>query len=248
MKSKLLIDLDGTILNGVEVINKSRDFIEILKNKNIDFLVMTNSVKSPKLIKSRLLDTGIDIKLNSIINPITAINSFLTRNNIKKTFIVGSEKEQGQVATIHDKNNPEIIMLLDFERENYSFTYLQEIFELLQRGIPIISASGSPYYISKDKQVLDTGSFVSLFESVINKKIDIFGKPSELYYKEALEILKCNPNEVLVIGDDWKTDAQGAINSGLEAVLVKSGKYKDGDEYNVSGVKTIESLLEVLDL
>lgn len=247
MNKKLLIDLDGTLVNGLIPINQSSEFLQILEKNNIEFLVMTNSIKSPMAIKSRLSGTGIEIPLFSIINPIVAINSYLARNNFNRALIVGSEQEKLQVRAAHDLANPEIILLLDFEKRNYSFSDLQDIYELIQRGIPIIAASGSPFYKSGDVNKLDTGAFVSLFEHAGNIKIEIFGKPSEYYYKEALEILDCRPDEVLAIGDDWKTDAQGAISSGFNAILVRSGKYQDRDEDKLPGVRSINSLLEVLD-
>ena len=247
MKRKLLIDLDGTILDSQGPINQSREFFESIESQNIDFLVMTNSVKSPMDIKKRLSDAGIEIPLLSIINPIIAINSFLTRNNISRAFIVGSEQESIQVRAEHDRFDPEIILFLDFEKENYSFSDMQVIFSLLQKGIPAISASGSPYYISGEQRVLDTGAFVNLFESAHGGSIDIFGKPSERYFKEAMNILDCYSNDILVIGDDWRTDARGAIKAGFEAILVKTGKYQNGDEAKLPGVKTIDSLLDILD-
>jgi len=247
MKRKLLIDLDGTILNSSDPINQSREFFESIESENIDFLVMTNSVKSPMDIKKRLSKAGIEIPLLSIINPIIAINSYLRRNNINRAFIVGSDKESIQVHATHDRFDPEVILFLDFEKENYSFSDLQVVFSLLQKGIPAISASGSPFYISGEQRILDTGAFVNLFESAHGGRIDIFGKPSEHYYKEAMNILDCYSDDILVIGDDWRTDAQGAIKAGFEAVLVKTGKYQNGDEANLPGVKTIDSLLEIID-
>jgi HAD superfamily hydrolase (TIGR01450 family) len=247
MKHKLLIDLDGTILNSSGPINKSREFFKSIESEDIDFLIMTNSVKSPMDIKKRLSEAGIEIPLLSIINPIIAINSYLRIKNISRVFVVGSEQESIQVRAEHDRFDPEIVLFLDFEKENYSFSDLQVIFSLLQKGIPAISASGSPYYISGEQRILDTGAFVKLFESAHGGRIDIFGKPSEHYYKEAMNILDCYSEEILVIGDDWRTDAQGAIKAGFDAVLVKTGKYENGDEAKLSGIKVIDSLLDILD-
>lgn len=246
MNKKLLIDLDGTILSGAKPINSSPDFFSLLLEKEIDFLVMTNSVKSPLSIKKRLSLSGIEVPLLSILNPIIAMNSYLSSQNIQRAWIVGSEEEWIQVRATHNTDDPEIILLLDFEKENYSYSYLQELFLQMQKGIPVISASGSPYYLSEGLRVLDTGSFVQLFQSALGTPIEVFGKPSQSYFREALKILECKPSETIVIGDDWSTDIKGAIDSGCEALLVKSGKYQVGDEEKLGGIQSIDSLLEAL--
>jgi phospholysine phosphohistidine inorganic pyrophosphate phosphatase len=242
---KLLIDLDGTLLNGFSEINESRQFITKLQTNKIEFLIMTNSIKSPKEIKKRLINIGIDIVEKRILNPISAINSYLDSQSITKAYIVGSKLEINQVLAIQDKSNPEIIILLDFEKENINYNELQSLFTLIQKNIPIIAASGSPYYIKSDLHYLDTGAFVKLLENAGSITIDIFGKPSKCYYNEGRKLLNCDPKNILVIGDDWRTDITGALESGFNAVLVKSGKYKPKDEKNIQGLKCIESLQEI---
>jgi len=41
--------------------------------------------------------------------------------------------------------------------------------------------------------------------------------------------------DVVMIGDDVVDDIQGALDVGLEAVLVRTGKYITGDEQKVVG-------------
>jgi len=247
MRSKLLIDLDGTILNGSVAINEAARFFLRAEEEEIEFLVMTNSVKSPWLQKKRLADAGVAVPLPAIINPVIAINSYMNRKGIASAYITGSEQEKTQVCVEHNDKDPEIILLLDFERDNASYEDLQRIFELQQKGVPMITASISPFYLSEGRKKLDTGAFVRLFESASDSEIEVFGKPSPLYYREALAILDCRAEEVLVIGDDWRTDVRGAMHTGCRALLMRSGKYKAGDENNVPGVPVIGSLMDAFE-
>jgi len=247
MRNKLLIDLDGTILNGSASINEADRFFQRAEEEELEFLVMTNSVKSPLLQKQRLSEAGVAVPLPSIINPIIAINSYIKRKGIDSAYIAGSEQEKVQVSVEHNDKDPGIILLLDFERDNLSYRDLQRIFDLNQSGVPMITASRSPYYISEGRKKLDTGAFVRLFESASDCEIEVFGKPSSSYYKEALEILDCQAEEVVVIGDDWRTDVQGAIHSGCRALLMRSGKYKQGDENNIPDVPVIDSLMDTFE-
>jgi|LGVF01.2.fsa_nt_gb HAD superfamily hydrolase (TIGR01450 family) len=225
-----IIDLDGTILNGTNANKDSVSFVKKLQANNSNFLIMTNSIKSPTVVVERLNDVGLDVSLEHVMNPISTINTFIEEHDYKKVYTVGSLKEIEQVNAVQELVDPELIVLLDFEKENFTYNILQSIFELLESGVPIISASGSVYYLSKDKKVLDTGSFVKLFESVTGTDIEIFGKPSRRYFESGVKKLNALPKDVTVIGDDHSTDIKGAMTVGCKGILIQSGKYKTGDE------------------
>lgn len=239
---KYLIDLDGTLLNGTEVIDGAVEFIERLQKDRIEFLIMTNSIKSPQLVSKRLMDVGITVPPESILNPIRAINNYLLSNNIRSAYITGSSLEIEQVIIPHNTETPEMIILLDFEKESFGYDILQEIFELICSGIPIITASRSPFYLSEGKKKLDTGAFVALLESTGQCSVEVFGKPSPLYFSQGIKLLGGNKADVTVLGDDIRTDIKGAIESGLNAVLVQTGKYTRGDELKFPDIISVEHL------
>jgi len=78
---------------------------------------------------------------------------------------------------------------------------------------------------------------VCLIESIIQKDINVFGKPSKFYFENAISKLKSisvndknTTKQVVIIGDDYQTDILNSKEFGLNTVLVKSGKYEDGQE------------------
>jgi len=51
-----------------------------------------------------------------------------------------------------------------------------------------------------------------------------------------------------MIGDDIYGDVEGALDNGLQACLVKTGKYQDGDEKLIVGDFLIyPSITEIID-
>ena len=38
-----------------------------------------------------------------------------------------------------------------------------------------------------------------------------------------------------MVGDDVHGDVEGALNSGMQACLVQTGKYREGDEQAITG-------------
>lgn len=242
---KFIIDLDGTLLNGDQSNLDSVEFMKYLNDRNFDYLVMTNSIKSPSLIQEKLKNVGIDIGIDKVMNPINAINCYLKIRGLSNVFVVGSQMEIEQIDGVINNENPEIVILLDFEKTNVNYNKLQEVFSLICKGIPVITASGSNYYLKNGQKVLDTGAFACLLETAGEITIPVFGKPSYEYFMSGLRLLNASSREVIVIGDDWKTDIKGALEVGCKPALIKSGKYVEGDELNVPQAICLESFMDV---
>jgi HAD superfamily hydrolase (TIGR01450 family) len=227
---KYLIDLDGTLLDHAKANLDAVPFIKKFQEDNIKFMIMTNSIKSPTIVVERLESVGIKVPKANILNPITAINIYLEKEEISRAYIVGSSLEIEQVSVQHETENPEMIILLDFEKCNIDYSELQKLYLLIQNNVPAIAASGSLYYLKDGIKQLDTGSFVKLLEQASNKDIIILGKPSIEYFSAGFSSLGAHPSGVTIIGDDYATDIIGAQNAGCKSVLLRSGKYKFGDE------------------
>ena len=72
-----LIDIDGTLLNGSEPMKGAKEFVEKLNKNGDKYLLMTNSIKSIEVQQKRLLQAGINVSAQRILNPIVAINKYL---------------------------------------------------------------------------------------------------------------------------------------------------------------------------
>jgi HAD superfamily hydrolase (TIGR01450 family) len=245
---KLLLDLDGTLLDGKKPNLDATPFMEEIIHRNIPYKIMTNSIRSPEGIRERLESAGVHSSVDNILNPITAINQYLEARQIKEVFFVGSSAEVEQAAAHQNTTDPEAIVFLDFEKNNLAYEDLQQIFLIAQRGVPMLAASNSPWYSKDGRKQLDTGSFVRLFEAAAGNEIVILGKPSKEYFAVGISSLNANPDEVLVVGDDWRTDINGATEAGCKSILIKSGKYQPGDELKCKPARVISHLMEVFDL
>ncbi len=240
-----IIDLDGTLLNHTTANIDSIEFIREIQKRNEDFRIMSNSIKSPDVVRNRLRDAGMLVEREQIFNPIAVLNAFIKRENIADVYIVGTKVEIEQVSAKQEYEHPSLIALLDFEKNNCAYKDLQHIFELIQKGVRVVSASGSPYYAKEKKRYLDTGSFVNLFEAAADIKIPILGKPSKEYFSAVINSFQSQEDDILIIGDDWNTDMRGAENALCRGVLVKSGKYYPGDEKKCKPFMVVSKLMEL---
>uniref|UniRef100_H2YI82 Phospholysine phosphohistidine inorganic pyrophosphate phosphatase n=1 Tax=Ciona savignyi TaxID=51511 RepID=H2YI82_CIOSA len=72
-----------------------------------------------------------------------------------------------------------------------------------------------------------TGICQQIVESIV------IGKPQKIFFFVAALSMKCAPSECVMIGDDVRDDVGGAIEAGMMGMLVRSGKYRAGDEMKI---------------
>ena len=71
-------------------------------------------------------------------------------------------------------------------------------------------------------------------------------KPNPRIFEEALHLNRLSANEVVMIGDSWSSDIQGAINAGIDQIWIR--KSKDSLPEGQSATYLVQSLLEVMDI
>ena len=107
------------------------------------------------------------------------------------------------------------------------------------------------YYKAKDGTLkAGPGCFVSGLEFSAGVTADVVGKPEPSFFQAAIDALNLSssssssssasssallrPEEVVMIGDDAKDDVAGAKKIGCKGILVRTGKYRRGDEGKTS--------------
>ena len=86
------------------------------------------------------------------------------------------------------------------------------------------------YFKETDGLSIDLGAFASCLEFASGRQAIITGKPSKDFYLQAVAHIECQPEEVLMVGDDVFADVAGALEAVVQGGLVKTGKYQQGDE------------------
>ena len=87
--------------------------------------------------------------------------------------------------------------------------------------------------LRKANSCLDAGPFVHALEYASGNKATVIGKPSRDFYLAAVRSVGCEPDETVMVGDDVEADVLGAVAAGLQGILVKTGKYRQGDEQKI---------------
>jgi putative hydrolase of the HAD superfamily len=70
-------------------------------------------------------------------------------------------------------------------------------------------------------------------------------KPAKEIFEHALELNKCKPSEVLMIGDNIEADIQGAVNAGIDSVFFNPVGLPDpvGATYEIKNLVELKGIL-----
>ena len=112
----------------------------------------------------------------------------------------------------------------DFETLNRAFRLLMD-----DPGVPLIALGLTRYWRADDGLRLDAGAYVRALEYASGREAVVLGKPDPAFYRTAVDDLRLPPERVVMVGDDIRTDVEGAQRAGLAGVLVRTGKFSESD-------------------
>ena len=178
---------------------------------------------------SDLRALGIEAGDDEVFTPVAAVRAWLRDNGHAPHLLVHENLEEDFSGL--DCTGPPAVVLGD-AAERFSFANLNAAFRALDNGAPFLALAANRVFRDKDGRLsLDAGAFVRALEYASGREAVLFGKPAPDFFRAAAEGLGCAPDEVAMIGDDAESDVAGALSAGLGVgILVRTGKYRDGDE------------------
>ncbi|XP_047487427.1 haloacid dehalogenase-like hydrolase domain-containing protein 2 [Penaeus chinensis] len=224
----VLIDLSGTIHVEDAVIPGSIEALKKLRATDVKVKFVTNTTKeSKRKLHERLTKIGFDIHKDEIFTSLTAARQLIDKRNLRPYMLIADAAKE-EFCDLPSENLNAVLVGLAPEKFNYE--HLTTAFRYILEGAPLIAIHKARYYKRSDGLALGPGAFVAGLEYSTGCKAEAVGKPEATFFKSALEDLGCEPAEAVMIGDDARDDVCGAMQTGLNGILVKTGKYRAGDE------------------
>ncbi|XP_076875717.1 haloacid dehalogenase-like hydrolase domain-containing protein 2 [Brachyhypopomus gauderio] len=224
----VLIDLSGTLHIEDTAVPGAQEALARLRHAPVAVKFVTNTTKECKrTLLERLRRLQFDIEEHEIFTSLTAARNLLEQKLVRPLLLVeDSALEDFTGIETHDPN----AVVIGLAPDHFNYQTLNKAFRLLLEGAPLIAIHKARYYKRKDGLALGPGPFVSGLEYATDTKAIVVGKPEQTFFLEALRNLNCSPGEAVMIGDDARDDVGGAQNTGMLGILVKTGKYRAGDE------------------
>jgi HAD superfamily hydrolase (TIGR01458 family) len=222
-----LIDLDGTVIEGGELVPGADGALRTLMQRNIPFRIVTNTTSKPRsAILAKLKTLGIDLPPEQLITAPIIGRDYLRREGITRCFPLLKAsllEDLGTVEFVED--SPQAVLVGDIG-DDLTYNALNRAFRFLLDGAAFITLARNRYFRGADGLNLDVGSVVAALEYATQKDAVLIGKPARDFFLLACQNLRSLPNATVVIGDDLEADVGGAQAAGCTGALVRTGKFR----------------------
>jgi len=229
----VLLDLSGTLYQGQEPISGALAAVERLSAAGLPLRYVTNTSRTPShTVLKKLQRLGFPIDRDQLFTAPRAVYEFLCERELHPYLLIHPELEV-EFADL-PSGEPDAVVVAD-AAEAFSYANLNRAFRLLLEGAPLVAVGDNRYFRGENGMNLDAGPFIRALEYAAGCKAQFLGKPDPAFFHAAMAGFGCGANEVLMVGDDVSADVNGALEAGLQGALVKTGKYRDGDQESLAG-------------
>jgi HAD superfamily hydrolase (TIGR01458 family) len=226
----LLIDIEGVLTLGNEVIPGAREAFASLRARGIPFRFMTNTtVYCRYTLLDRLNALGFPCALEELYTASYVAAEHLRAQSAQSYLPLLLPDAQLEFTGIEvDEDAPEFVVVGDMGA-SFTFPRLNRAFRAILNGARLIALHKKRFWRTEQGLFLDAGPFVVALEYAADTGALVVGKPSAAYYRMVMADLGLPPHRVAMIGDDIEADVRGAQMAGAQGWLVKSGRFRRED-------------------
>lgn len=225
-KRLFVFDLDGTTYVDGVLTPGAHCLIKQLVEKNTPFYFYSNnSSNSRHYYVNKLKNLDIHIDPSQIILSTHDAATWLVRNNVHSTYILGTQDmlDELKLYKITHSLSDISYILLGYDRE-LTYEKLKESSILLQEGMKLLMTHCDVACPSKRGLLPDAGSFLKLFQAFIKvTPLKVFGKPNPSIVNHLIRKHCVSAKDTVIIGDRLETDITMANKVGCTGVLVLTG-------------------------
>jgi NagD protein len=245
-----ITDMDGVLVSGRTLIPGADQFLERLKARGAEYLVLTNNaLYTPGDLAHRLGTIGLNIPAERIFTSAMATARFLSSQKPNATaFVIGESglteaiHSVGYVITDHD---PDYVVL--GETHSYNMPLITKAVRLVADGAHFIATNPDPSGPTDRGIVPACGAMAALIEKASGFSPFFVGKPNPLMMRTALNFLGVHSENTVMVGDRMDTDIIAGVETGVETILVLTGvtRREDVDRYPYQPTYILESVADI---
>lgn len=232
MLSGVLLDMDGVIYRGTELIDGAAELIGTLVENEIPFRFLTNnSQRTRRDVATRLQRFGLPVTEKHVYTCAMATARFLARQKPNGTaYVIG---EGGLLTALHRNGYAIVDKEPDYvvvgEGRLFSFEQLEAALRMILAGSKLVATNLDPNCPTDQGMRPGCGATVAMLESASGVKAFSVGKPSPFMLSDACRDMGTHAEHVVMVGDTMSTDILGAVQMGLQSILVLTGTTKIDD-------------------
>lgn len=229
-----LLDVEGVLVadKRYTAVAGAVDFIRAVRARGYPLRLITNNTTDdqPTLVE-KLTRAGFDFTLKELHTCTAAAVNRLRELGARRCLVLGNETLRQIVAEAgfepaSDSDVDAVVVGLD---RDLTYAKLQTACEAVSaRQAALLALHHNRHYTDADGRVAPSvGAIAVAIEYVTGIDATVIGKPSPLYFQQALDDVGVAAADVLVVSDDPFSDLAGAKRMGMQTAFVLSGKYQD---------------------
>jgi NagD protein len=226
LKHGYLIDMDGVLYRGHELISGAEYFIQQLRERRIPFRLLTNnSQRTRRDIVAKLARMGIEVEDEHVYTSAMATARYLAGQKPNGTaFVIG---EGGLLNALHQNgyavvdHDPDYVVI--GEGRTFSLELVEAAVRMVARGAKLVATNLDPNCPTPDGLRPGCGAMVAMLEAATGIRAFSVGKPSPVMMRAARKEMGLATDETAMIGDTMETDILGGVQLGYHTILVLSG-------------------------
>lgn len=224
----IFLDLSGVLYDGDHVIAGAPAALQALRAKGKHLRFVTNTAtQNSRQILARLHRMGFEVAPDELITAPSAAKHYVQQQGLRP-FCIVHRNLADEFADL-DQSSPNAVLLGDAQ-EGLSYDALNQAFRLCKSGYPLIGIGLNKYFSNNGELCLDVGMYVRGLEWAADVQATIIGKPGRLFFDQIAATCGVEPAQCLMVGDDVLSDVLGAQAAGWQGCLVRTGKFREGDE------------------
>lgn len=251
----VLLDIDGTLTDGVggPALPGAVAAVRALMDR-VPVRYVTNTTSKPRReLVAALAGAGFPVPDGSVVTPTGLAERVLTGRGDTAGILLAPDAPHEDLGWFRRTAPGEArAVLVADESHALRIADLAPAVEALLGGARLYTLQQNRVFRRAGRLVTDLGPVAAFLGYAAKCGWENCGKPSALLFETLAHDLGVPLGAVAMVGDDAEFDASGAVRAGCGAgVLVKTGKYRLGDEHRVQPSPTwvlpdLGSLLEIV--
>lgn len=230
-----IFDVWGVIHDGSAAYDGAVEAVKFLRQKGKKICFLSNAPRRASKVAAVLEKFGITPDLyDFILSSGEATFLALEKDPAQKYYYIGPDKDLDLLDGLeHEITNnaseASFAVATGFDGENSTADEkMPQLLEAKKNNLPLICVNPDLIVVKKDgREMICAGVLANEYEK-LGGKVTYYGKPFPEVYKMVLRIFNISEkNRILAIGDGLPTDIKGAVDFGIDNVLVTNGILKN---------------------
>ena len=244
----VLIDLDGVLYVEEDAVEGAVGAVERLRAAGLALRFVTNTTAHARdQTLAKLARLGFAVEEIDLMTPAALAVGYCRRRGHRRSVLLMNDDVKRDFAELEETADGAQAVIVGDLGSAFGYDVLNRAFRQVMEGAELIALQKNRYWLRADGLSLDVGPFVAALEYATGQEAYVVGKPTRGFFAQVLDDLGVAPQSAVMVGDDIESDIGGALDAGLQAVLVRTGKFRE-DRVRASGIHPTAVIDSIADL